>query len=140
MNKIDILKTFIYPWQVNENNVSLNRNGLLENNAPGTRMNWKRIMLGLPTWFNTIDLPQEQVDLFIFESVEEFLTEWWPFDHLNIPIWYIETKKKVLIIKVVCPRVNAIYTILIGDAKLKDIPNDSGIEPKDVSKFIKEIN
>jgi len=67
-----ILEIFVEPWQISENKLEVKRDGLLENNAPWTRINGKRKMLGLPNWFNFIEFPQEQVDLFIFENIEDF--------------------------------------------------------------------
>lgn len=135
-----ILEIFVEPWQISENKLEVKRDGLLENNVPWTRINGKRKMLWLPNWFNFIEFPQNQVDLFIFENIEDFKQKWGAFDHLNIPVWYLETEENVLLLKVICPRVNAIYTLLIGDSKIEDIPGITDFKVINAKSFIKNID
>jgi len=44
------------------------------------------------------------------------------------------------LLKVVCPRVNAIYTLLIGDSKIEDVPGITDFKIINAKSFIKNID
>jgi len=132
----NMVEKFLCPGCVNGSSTECGMFSIEEqrckNHVAGTIVFWRKIILGMPKGFNI----SENTKVLLYKSQEEQEKNF-VFDIFNLPVW-VYKEENYLFVKVLSPRVNKVYIMVIENGDIEKIKIENGARGIDVN--VEDLN